>query len=910
VNRSDAVVFETDIDAALAAGDLGRAEAVAQDYCRTADGDARAAYLAARVALDAGRLGQAVERLTPLLVVADQLPAGMSSRVRLFAAEALARLGRGHEARPLLERVPAAALDADPLLHLRALRVRLWAGEVGRLGIELAACSRRLEERGDMANLALLACEEGRAWDRVGDLTRAGQCWLRAERLLAPPARRDAPDAIRADVLLQLGRLDHLRGHLAAALERYEAALACALPGPQDLELELRRLLVRLDLGQWGAVRAAAGRLLADWPPERLPEELRPLAAMIQGLLDCSTPDGAADEFAAYQAAARGDTAAARALYKRAFAANPSPERRARLALAVGLLALGDADRTDALAWLGQAEYLARSLGLPEVLIQTLQARGQVAAEEGGDDALARALFEEVVLLTEVQAGQLPGPEVLSYRGQRASVLRYLLRAACRRGDAAKAFHYQELERGRLLLDLLRTAPLRPRAVSLFDHPEVAERERELAACEAGLRDLPPGAEGAERRRALLRRREEAQLWRDQLFEEYLCDRGRGADAVLPAVPDLADVRRALPPGGLYVAATLVDDELYLLTAGREEAPRVIPGPGSGRALSDDLATLRGCLEGQLARYRGGLPIGRAERAELDRRLDELGRGPLGLALDEALKARPRRLYWVPDGPLHGLPLHALRRDGRYLVEDYETVWTFGGALFVHQAHTRGRVRRRFGPTLVVTEAPKVLPEAAREGRGVAASFLWSRTLHGQAATRAALRPWLARARAAHFACHAEFDGEHPLASAVTLPSGETLGALEWLEEPVGGLPLLTLSACRSAQVAPLAGSEVFGLVTGLLGGGARAVLAGLWPVADREVVPLMWRFYRRRLTADLATALAVAQRETLASGDSSPLFWAAFALFGDAAALPPPGPVGRWLARWRQARHARRYSG
>jgi hypothetical protein len=79
--------------------------------------------------------------------------------------------------------------------------------------------------------------------------------------------------------------------------------------------------------------------------------------------------------------------------------------------------------------------------------------------------------------------------------------------------------------------------------------------------------------------------------------------------------------------------------------------------------------------------------------------------------------------------------------------------------------------------------------------------------------------------------------------------------------------------------------------------------------VADREARPLMWRFYRHRLTADLAAALACAQREALSDPDSSPLFWSSFALFGDPSALPAPGPFRRWLARWLQVRHARHFS-
>jgi CHAT domain-containing protein len=264
-------------------------------------------------------------------------------------------------------------------------------------------------------------------------------------------------------------------------------------------------------------------------------------------------------------------------------------------------------------------------------------------------------------------------------------------------------------------------------------------------------------------------------------------------------------------------------------------------------------------------------------------------------------------VLWVPDGPLHGVPVHALRRDGRYLVEDHEFVWTFSGSLLVHHAGARRR-RGPFRPAVVVAEAPEVLPEADREGEGVVASFLWGRRLPAGAADRKGLRTWLCRARVAHFACHADFDSQRPLAACLRLPSGEEVRALEWLEEPVAGLPLVTLSACRSAEVAPLVGREVFGLVLGLLGGGVRAVLAGMWPVADREVVPLMWRFYRHRLLNDLPAALALAQREASAAPSGSPLFWAAFALFGDPAALPAPAWWGRWLARRRHRRHLRRF--
>jgi hypothetical protein len=904
---------EAAIDRALREDAMEQAEGHARDYLNAAGvGHTigaparapwfRAAYLAAQVSLAAGRLGEAGERVAPCLDVVERLPGELAARVRLLAAEALARLRRGPEARPLLERVPSDLLTSRPLLWVRALRVRLWLGELAHLGEQLADCGAALGARGDVPNGALLLCEEGRAWESAGGLDQAERCWRRAEAL----TRGCGADRIRADVLLQLGRLDHLRGRLPSALDRYDEALAGAGDGPHALEVRLRRLLVLLDANQGPRARAVADELLAE-PVERLPEEVRPLAGLVGGLLQGEAPPGAPYDQQAYAAAARGDAAAARLLYHRALASEASPERQARLALALGLLALTQGDGPDAASWLRRAEELARRGNLPDVLWRALEGRGRLAAELDGDEGAAEPLFEEAVLVSEVQAGQFTHrSDAALYRQQRAGALRQLLHAACRRGDAAAVFRHQELDRGRLLLDLWRGAADRAGLGDLFDGPDVTGLEREVATCEEALRGT-----GGEERQALLRRREGLKVQLDHLWLDFLRDRSRRGTSALPTIPGLDGLQRSLPPGALYVAPVLCDEELYLLAAWRGGRPRVIRARVSAAGLVEALAALRDCLAGQITRYQAGLPLGRSQRAELDARLDDLGRGPLGDALAQALAAPtppPRQLLWAPEGVLHGLPIHALRPDGHYLIEHVAVVQTFGGALVVHQAQRGGRARRRFGPALVVTERPEVLPEAAREGAGVAASFLWARTLHGPAATRRAVLRGLARARAVHFACHAHFDREHPLAARVALPSGETLGALEWLGGLVDNLPLVALSACRSAEVAPLLGQEVFGLVTGVLGGGVRAVLAGLWPVADQEVVPLMWRFYRHRLTEDLATALALAQREYLAAPDGSPLFWAAFTLFGDSSALPPPGPWGRWLARWRQARHARRF--
>jgi hypothetical protein len=627
------------------------------------------------------------------------------------------------------------------------------------------------------------------------------------------------------------------------------------------------------------------------------------LTAVVQTLLGDTAPEPGGPEVGGFRAAAGSDAEAARELYRQAFEEARAPVRRARLALALGMLAVDCADRIEAVRWLHLAQELALALGLPEVHWRALLARGRAFAELEGDDHQARLCFEEAVLISEVQARKLRHrTDAAAYHLHRAGVLRQLLRAACRRGDAAAAFRYQELDRGRLLLELWRGASRQPGRTPLADTPELADLDREIDACERELEAQSPVLT-----EPLWRRREELLLQRDRLFEDFLRDRSRRPGAILPALLELPELAQLVRAGTVYVAPSLLEDDVYFLVVRPGQGGSVLRAQGQAAAVREQLNGFRRTVAAQMERYRRGFPIGRAERADLDHCLTALGHGPLGSSLGQILSAG-ERLIWAPDEDLHGLPVHALRRRGCYLVENHEVVSTFGGALFAQQAAAPRRSWWRQGPALVVTESAEVLPTAQREGEGVAATFLRSRLLHGALATRAVLRRALPRAAAVHFACHAYFDVLHPLAAAIGLPSGETWRALEWLDQPVNGLPLVTLSACRSAEVAPLVGREVFGLVTGILGSGVRAVLAGLWPVADRETLPLMWQFYRQRMSGDLATALAQAQRQALALPGSSPLFWAAFALFGDATALPAPGPIGRWWARRRQRSHARRF--
>jgi tetratricopeptide (TPR) repeat protein len=429
----------------------------------------RAHYLGAQAALAANLLGESWECLRSLLACTTGLLPGFVCHLHLMAAEALARLHRKDDARQQLRHLARLnpTIESDPALWLRQLRVRLCLKEVHLLNDDLHRCRKVLEKAGQRDNLIVLWTEEGRAWDDEEELDRAMACWEQAGRLLervggTPVA--DAPGSpIHADLFIQLGRLEHLRGRLQPALDRYHEAKKHAAHSPaHQMNIQLRILLVLVELNRLDQARAGWHELM-DHPNQvhplqrvgSLPEELRDLADLIGGLLDVSPLWAADGEPAAWQALHRHDIATARRFYGRLLPSARSEVRQARLALSLGLLAVAAGDEAEAHHLLIQAEKLARDLNLPEVLWRTLQVRGQlILAGPDGEDT-ARPLLEEAVRVLAHQAARLVNPwHRASYRRFGASFLQQRLLAACRRGDAIGAFRDLELLRGRLLLEL------------------------------------------------------------------------------------------------------------------------------------------------------------------------------------------------------------------------------------------------------------------------------------------------------------------------------------------------------------------------------------------------------------------------------------------------------------------------
>ena len=118
-----------------------------------------------------------------------------------------------------------------------------------------------------------------------------------------------------------------------------------------------------------------------------------------------------------------------------------------------------------------------------------------------------------------------------------------------------------------------------------------------------------------------------------------------------------------------------------------------------------------------------------------------------------------------------------------------------------------------------------------------------------------------------HVASHFQFKPGNETDSALLLGDGKflSLAQIKTYQNVFGGVELLTLSACNTATSGSGAdGKEVEGFGVLAQRQGAKAVVASLWPVADRSTKNLMQEFYRvRESKTNITKAEAMRQAQT-----------------------------------------------
>jgi CHAT domain-containing protein len=245
-------------------------------------------------------------------------------------------------------------------------------------------------------------------------------------------------------------------------------------------------------------------------------------------------------------------------------------------------------------------------------------------------------------------------------------------------------------------------------------------------------------------------------------------------------------------------------------------------------------------------------------------------------------------VYLIPHGLLHYLPLHALKIDGRYLMERHAVLYAPSASVLKYcQAKRKnnpdGSPAR--GKAVVFGDSRGDLPYSREEAKNLAGLFGVGPLLT-DAVTPEAFRRGVRDADIIHFAGHGYFASSQALDSGLCLADKDVLTARQIFTMEGLRAHLVTLSGCETGVNKERPGDELIGLTRAFLYAGTPSVLVSLWKVADDSTAFLMSRFYQYLLENPAGykvDALCQAMFDTRARPQWESLYyWAPFVLVGD----------------------------
>jgi CHAT domain-containing protein/Flp pilus assembly protein TadD len=295
--------------------------------------------------------------------------------------------------------------------------------------------------------------------------------------------------------------------------------------------------------------------------------------------------------------------------------------------------------------------------------------------------------------------------------------------------------------------------------------------------------------------------------------------------------------------------------------------------------------------------FRQALEDPRADPRPLAQELYRILVGPIASTLKGA---HIETVMWSLAGPLRYVPVGALHDGEDYLVARYRNS-VFTPVTTSHLTDTPRAGWKGLG--VGVSKAQKqfaALPEVPRElhnifreegaagdTEGIIAGKVFLDELFTEETFFTQLRQ---KHQVVHIASHFQFRPGNVTESFLLLGNGQELSLARIKATPniFSGVELLALSACETATTeADADGKEVEGFAVLAQQRGAKAVLASLWPVADKSTTLLMEKFYQTRSSRpDISKAQALREAQlSLARTHpafSHPYYWAPFILIGN----------------------------
>jgi CHAT domain-containing protein/Tfp pilus assembly protein PilF len=575
-----------------------------------------------------------------------------------------------------------------------------------------------------------------------------------------------------------------------------------------------------------------------------------------------------------------------------------------------------------------RAAELAKNGNAPEVLWKTLTSLGQAYRALKQVDR-AQQSFDQAIAILEKMRGQLVGSErdqQLFFENKTVPYVE-MVGLLIAQNKVTEAFHYAEMAKGRMLLDVLRHG-----RSDISKTMTAAERDHEkhlqatVTALSSQQRKEISLRQPDKSRLALI----DAQLQKARLeYEAY-------ETRTYAAHPDLSAGRGGSEPLSLNEAGALINDSqtalleyvvtpnrtyLFVLTKpGRTDPVRlkVYPIEVSARELATRVADFRQRLAGNSADFK-----------EPARALYDLLLQPAQTEL-----AGKTAICIVPSEGLWELPFQALlSRANKYVLEDHALSYVPSLSVLremkkkaLAQRATRlnagsdgllTKVSAKDSPSLprllamgnpslssrLVSQsrsAPRdapldSLPHAEQEVKALREIYgaQESTILIGTAAREETFKATASKYPVLHFAAHGVLDDVNPLYSRLLLAtdSGSEDGFLEAREIMKLNLhaDLAVLSACQTARGQVGSGEGLIGMSWALFIAGTSTTVASQWQVDSASTARLMIDFHRNLQSgkgpsqASAAEALRRAAIKLMADPKyRHPFFWSGFVVVGN----------------------------
>jgi CHAT domain-containing protein/tetratricopeptide (TPR) repeat protein len=545
----------------------------------------------------------------------------------------------------------------------------------------------------------------------------------------------------------------------------------------------------------------------------------------------------------------------------------------ARIALQVGDLPAAETETNAAVAKLSNAQA-------PVLVYQTHLLLGQIAGNRG-DRAAAYAAYQEArkaleALRTRLQSEELKIAFVKNRMQVYEAMVELYLDPANKEISVDEAFSCIEAAKSRSMIEMIfqsgQSLPMGEAGQSEFVR-KIRDLREELNWYyhRIELEQLRPEERSRERIELL---QQEAQSHENELLRalrELPAHERENATLEAPADFSIAKLQASLPTATMLVEYYSAGDRLLAAVVSNQSI-EIVPVSVVSR-----VTNLLHLLRFQFSKFRmGAAYTGRFAQPLLRATLGHLG--ALYGELIEPIRARltGKHVVFVPHGPLHFLPFHALRNGEEYLC-DTQTISYAPSATVFGLCQQKQPSDRRNSLVLGIPDAraPMILGEV----QSVAALLPQTELFVGAAATAKVLRERGPESGLVHVATHGIYRQDNPMFSGIKMGDGY-LNLYDLYQMRLGA-KLVTLSGCATGMNFVADGDELLGLQRGLFCAGASSLLLSLWDVHDRSTAELMQEFYRGYIgSGDMAGSLQGAMRK-LREQNPHPYFWAPFVMIG-----------------------------